>query len=141
MFQKLGLQLYTVRDYMNDEASIDETFARLVKMGYTEGQTAGSNVELPAFAELAKKHGMSIVGTYYDFGKIVNDPKATMALHDKLGTKNVGIGGMPGDARTSYDGLMKFIETFNKSAELSLSFSQIPDTCELKVFLRVCQDP
>lgn len=118
MFQKLGLQLYTVRDYMNDEASIDETFARLVKMGYTEGQTAGSNVELPAFAELANKHGMSIVGTHYDFGKIVNDPKATMALHDKLGTKNVGIGGMPGDARTSYDGLMKFIETFNKSAEL-----------------------
>ena len=45
MFSKLGLQLYTVRDYMNDEASIDETFARLVKMGYTEGQTAGSNVE------------------------------------------------------------------------------------------------
>ena len=118
MFQKLGLQLYTVRDYMNDEASIDETFARLVKMGYTEGQTAGANVELPAFAELAKKHGMSIVGTHYDFDKIVNDPKATMALHDKLGTKNVGIGGMPGDARHSYDGLMKFIETFNKSAEL-----------------------
>jgi len=118
MFQKLGLQLYTVRDYMTDEKSIDETFARLVAMGYTEGQTAGSNVELPAFAELAKKHGMSIVGTHYDFDKIVNDPAATMALHDKLGTKNVGIGGMPGDARHSYDGLMKFIETFNKSAEL-----------------------
>ena len=31
MFQKLGLQLYKVRDYMNDEASLDETFARLVK--------------------------------------------------------------------------------------------------------------
>jgi sugar phosphate isomerase/epimerase len=87
-------------------------------MGYTEGQTAGSNVELPMYAELAKKHGMSIVGTHYDFGKIVNDPAFTMALHDKLGTKNVGIGGMPGDARGSYDGLMKFIETFNKSAEL-----------------------
>ena len=118
MFQKLGLQLYTVRDYMNDEASLDETFARLVKMGYTEGQTAGSNVELPAYAALAQKHGMRIVGTHYDFDKIVNDPKATMALHDQLGTKNVGIGGMPGEARQSYDGLMQFIETFNKSAEL-----------------------
>jgi sugar phosphate isomerase/epimerase len=87
-------------------------------MGYTEGQTAGANVELPMFADLAKKHGMSIVGTHYDFVKIVNDPKATMALHDKLGTKNVGIGGMPGEARESYDGLMKFIETFNQSAAL-----------------------
>ena len=118
MFKKLGLQLYTVRDYMKDEASIDETLARLVKMGYTEGQTAGSNVELPMCAELAKKHGMSIVGTHYDFDKIVHDPKATMALHDKLGTKNVGIGGMPGDARGSYDALMQFIEAFNNAAAL-----------------------
>ena len=118
MFKKLGLQLYTVRDYMTDEKSLDSTFEKLVKMGYTEGQTAGANVENPAYAELAKKHGMSIVGTHYDFGKIVNSPDATMKLHDALGTKNVGIGGMPGDARESYDNLMKFIETFNKTAQL-----------------------
>ena len=118
MFKKLGLQLYTARDYMTDEKSIGETFEKLVKMGYTEGQTAGGNVELPAFAELAKKYGMAIVGTHYDFGKIVYAPAATMKLHDTLGTKNVGIGGMPGDARTSYDNLMKFIETFNKTAAL-----------------------
>ena len=118
MFKKLGLQLFTVRDYMTDEKSIDETFARLVKMGYTEGQTAGMNIELPMYAELAKKHGMSIVGTHYDFVKIQNDPKATMELHDKLGTKNVGIGGMPFEARYNYDSFMKFIEDFNKCAEL-----------------------
>ena len=118
MFTKLGLQLYTVRDYMTDEKSLDSTFEKLVKMGYTEGQTAGANVENPAYAELAKKHGMTIVGTHYDFAKIVNAPEATMKLHDALGTKNVGVGGMPSDARDSYDNLMKFIETFNKTAEL-----------------------
>ena len=118
MFSKLGLQLYTARDYMTDEASLDATFEKLVKMGYTEGQTAGANIELPCFAALAKKHGMTIVGTHYDFGKIVNSPEATMKLHTELGTTNVGIGGMPGDAITSYDALMSFIETFNKTAEL-----------------------
>ena len=118
MFKKLGLQLYTTRDFMADEKSIGQTFERLVKMGYTEGQTAGDNIELPGFADLAKKYGMTIVGTHYDFNKIVNNPKGTMALHDSLGTKNVGIGGMPGDARKNYDNLMKFIETFNKTAEL-----------------------
>ena len=61
MFKKLGLQLYTVRDYLNDEKSIDETFGKLVSLGYTEGQTAGLNVENPAYAELAKKHGITIV--------------------------------------------------------------------------------
>ena len=118
MFKKLGLQLYTVRDYLNDEKSMDETFEKLVALGYTEGQTAGLNVEDPAYAKLAAKHGMTIVGTHYDYNKIVNAPEDTMKLHDALGTKNVGIGGMPGDARASYDALMKFIETFNKTSEI-----------------------
>ena len=118
MFKNLGVQLYTVRDYMTDEKSIGETFERLVKMGYTEGHTAGDNVEMPCYAELAKSCGMKIVGTHYDYNNIVNNPKETMALHDKLGTVNVGIGGMPGSARTSYDELKRFIEVFNKTAEL-----------------------
>ena len=118
MFKKLGLQLYTVRDYLNDEKSIDETFGKLVSLGYTEGQTAGLNVENPAYAELAKKHGITIVGTHYDYNKIVNEADATMKLHDALGAKNVGIGCMPNEARASYDALMSFIDTFNKTAEL-----------------------
>ena len=118
MFNKLGLQLYTVRDYMKDDYCIGNTFRHLVNMGYTEGQTAGANIENPAFAKLAKEYGMAIVGTHYDFGKIVNSPAATMKLHDELGTKNVGIGGMPGDARESYDALMRFIETFNATAKI-----------------------
>ena len=118
MFNKLGLQLYTVRDFMTDEMGIEKTFERLAKMGYTEGHTAGDNVELPCYAELANRYGMKIVGTHYDFNKIVNSPKETMALHQKLGTTNVGIGGMPGDARRNYDNLMSFIDTFNKTAEL-----------------------
>ena len=84
MFNKLGLQLYTVRDFMTDEMGIEKTFERLVKMGYTEGHTAGDNVELPCYAELANRYGMNIVGTHYDFNKIVNAPKATMELHQKL---------------------------------------------------------
>ena len=44
--------------------------------------------------------------------------EATREIPTELGTKNVGIGGMPGDARGSYDGLMKFIETFNETAAL-----------------------
>lgn len=118
MFKKLGLQLYTVRDYMKDEKSIGETFERLVRMGYTEGQTAGACIELPFFADIAKKSGMTIIGTLYDFDKIVSDPEKTMALHDALGTKHIGIGSMPQAVRRDYDALMRFIETFNSAAEV-----------------------
>ncbi len=118
MFKKLGLQLYTVRDYMKDEESLDKTFEQLVAMGYTEGQTAGNAVPAAIFGDLAKKHGFSIIGTHYNYDEIVNNPAETMKVHNMWGTKNVGIGGMPGDARKDYDNLMKFIETFNKTAEL-----------------------
>ena len=119
MFNKLGLQLYTIRNTMNNAAEIEESYAKLQAMGYTEAHTAGlPKVTDEEFAALAKKYGISIIGTHYDYGKIINSPDETMKAHDIYGTKNVGIGGMPGDARTSYDGLMKFIETFNKTAEI-----------------------
>ena len=114
MFSKLGLQFYTVRDYMKDEKSINETFEKLVEIGYTEGQTAGQRSE--EFAKLAKKHGISIVGTHIGYEEIVNDINGTIKLHEMLGTKNIGIGGMPADARRDYDALMRFIEGYNKAA-------------------------
>ena len=59
MFSKLGLQIYTVRDYMQDEKAIEETFEKLAAIGYTEGQTAGKESE--EYARLAKKYGIDIV--------------------------------------------------------------------------------
>ena len=117
--KNLGLQLFTIRDFMKSEEDIDRSFARLAELGYTEGQTAG----LPAvcdevFASLAKKHGIDIVGTHYVWDKIVNEPDAVRKTHEIWGTKNIGIGGMPPEARGNYDSLMKFIEQFNASAAL-----------------------
>ena len=116
--KNLGLQLYTIRDFMNSEKEIDESFAKIAELGYTEGQTA----RLPAvsdeqFVALAKKHGIKIVGTHYVYDKIINEPDAVMKTHDLWETKNIGIGCMPPVARESYDNLMSFIETFNKAAE------------------------
>ena len=118
MFEKLGLQLYTVRDYLSDPSLADYTFARLAEMGYTEAQTAGNAFDAKLFGELAAKNGVKIVGTHYDYKKIFNDPEGTMEVHRLWGTTNVGIGGMPSVARTSLDELKKFVEDYNRSAEL-----------------------
>lgn len=119
MFNKLGIQLYTVRDKMKTAEEIDGSYAHLKALGYTEAHTAGlacvSDVE---FAALAKKHGISIIGTHYDYNKIITSPDETMRVHELYGTHNVGIGGMPGEARENYDALMRFIETFNKTASV-----------------------
>lgn len=69
-------------------------------------------------AKLARKHGIEIVGTHYNTQKIFENHDETIATHKLLGTTNIGIGGMPGEARDSYDNLIAFIEKFNKAAEI-----------------------
>ena len=41
MIEKLGLQLFTIRDTMNNAENIRESFRKIRALGYTVGQTAG----------------------------------------------------------------------------------------------------
>ena len=118
MIKKLGLQVYTIRSAMTDEASIDESFKRISEIGYSEIQTAGCPVAPEVYGELAAKHGLDIVGTHYDWDAILNNYDETVRIHRLWKTSNIGIGGMPGDARKDYDALMRFIEDFNRAASL-----------------------
>lgn len=117
MFKKLGVQLYTVRDYLQDPDFADVAFAKLAELGYTEAHTAGNAFDAKLFCELMKKHGISIIGTHYDYKKIMNNPEETMEIHRMWGTTNIGIGGMPSAARKDPDELKNFIRDYNKMAE------------------------
>ena len=108
--------MYTVRDHVGDEAALDRTFERMAEIGYTEAQTAGR--ESAEYAKIAKKHGITIVGTHYNYDEIINNVDATIKLHEALGTTNVGIGAMPYDARTDVEKFYQFVESFNKAAEI-----------------------
>lgn len=110
---KLGVQLYTVRDFMNTEEDIKRTFDKLKKLGYDEAQTAGCNVDYETFGRLAKEAGITIVGTHDSFDVMLNDPKQAMANHDMLGTKIMGIGGF---FKKEMDQVLQFIENANTVA-------------------------
>ena len=116
--KEFGLQLYSVRDHMTDEAGIKETFQKLAEMGYTHGQTAGTYdfIAPEKFAQYAHEAGMTICGTHYSWDRIRDDVEGTVAYHKALGTTNVGIGGMPFDARANLDALNAFIDEFNATA-------------------------
>ena len=118
MFQKLGVQLFTIRDYMMDPEFADLSFRRLREMGYTEAQAAGNAFDAKLFGELLAKNGIRIVGNHYNFDAIVNRPEETMELHRMWGTTNVGIGGIPHEARSGVKEMKKFIDLFNKTAEI-----------------------
>ena len=111
MFKKLGLQLYTVRDYLTDPESTDKAFARLAELGYTEAQTAGTDYfGAKEFGDLAKKHGISIVGTHYNWNEILTNPEKVIEVHKTWNTKFLGIGGSPAETRTDLKKMMEYLD-------------------------------
>ncbi len=119
MIKKLGFQAWTIRDYMNDPEFTDISFRRVRELGYTEIQTAGDFVGgYEMYADLAKKNGLTVIGTHYDYDRIINDPETTIRDHKILGTTNIGIGGLPHWARQSVPAMRDFINTYNRMAEL-----------------------
>lgn len=50
---KIGVQLWTVRDYMNTEEQIRDTFHKIKNLGYDQVQTAGCPIPYDVFGALA----------------------------------------------------------------------------------------
>lgn len=113
--KKIGVQLFTVRDYMKDEEQLKTTFEKLKKLGFDEAQTAGCTVPFDKFGEIAKNAGIDIIGTHEDFNMMVGDPEKAMMLHDDLGAKIMGIGGFFSEGMQGY---IDFVEKANKLCEV-----------------------
>ena len=117
MFQNLGLQLYTIRQFLFDPEFADLSFRRVHEMGYTEAHVAGYSFDATLFGELLKKNGLRIVGNHASLEDILYHPEQVIDFHRAWGTTNVGIGGIPNEARASVEGLKKFVQQYNVAAE------------------------
>ena len=94
MIKNLGIQLYTIRDYMKSADDIRAAFTKLKELGYTEAQTAGSGeITYEELGEIAKDCGILIQGTHYDMDTMENDFEKTIRDHKAMGTTNCGNGG------------------------------------------------
>ena len=107
---KLGLQLYTIRNTMNDAENIRESFRKMKALGYDIGQTAGCAIPYAEFGKIAAEEGIEICGTHDDFGMMLNDPAKAMEVHRALGASCMGIGGF---GAGSVEEVEKFIEQAN----------------------------
>lgn len=96
MIEKLGVQLYTVREFLNDEEQVRDTFRKLKSLGYDQAQTAGCKIPYEAFGRIAREEGIEIVGTHDNFDMMVNDFDQAYRNHQLLGTNIMGIGGFFG---------------------------------------------
>lgn len=90
---KIGVQLWTVKDFMKSEEEIKETFQRIKSMGYDQVQTARCPIPYETFGVLAAEAGLEIVGTHDDFNLMCEDFDRAYENHRLLHTKLMGIGG------------------------------------------------
>lgn len=122
--KEIGLQLYTIRDFMKNEEDIRESFQKMRKYGYTQAQTAGCAIPYADFGRIAKEEGIQIVGTHDNFNLMVSDFDQALENHMILGTTNMGIGG---NRSSSVDEVKAFIEKANmigeKAAKYGMKFT------------------
>ena len=57
MIKKIGVQLYTIRDYMQTAEDIRASFKKLKAMGYDQGQTAGCAIPYEEYGKIAAEEG------------------------------------------------------------------------------------
>jgi len=118
--EKLGLQLFTIRDFLKTPEDVKKSFTKLVELGYKEGQTATADwygMGAEKFRDICKETGLSICGTHYSYDIIVNETDRAMKEHEIVGTTNIGIGGAPNLGSMTLESTKEFVEKFNIAAE------------------------
>ena len=124
IIRELGIQLYTIREFMQNEKDIRESFRKLREYGYTQAQTGGCEIPYRDFGRIVWEEGIEIVGTHVDFDRMVNDFEQALENHRLLNTDNMGIGGMHFG---SVDEIKAFIEKANlvgeKAAKEGMKFT------------------
>ncbi|MBQ3554341.1 MAG: sugar phosphate isomerase/epimerase [Clostridia bacterium] len=109
---KIGVQLYTIREFTTTEQDIRESFRKIKALGYDQAQTAGCKISYELFGQIARDEGIEIVGTHDNFEEMCDDFETSLKKHQFLGTNIMGIGGCP-----IYD-LKGYEEFFRKANEI-----------------------
>ncbi|MBP3370131.1 MAG: sugar phosphate isomerase/epimerase [Clostridia bacterium] len=113
----LGLNLFSIRNYLDSEEHFLEAANKLKAMGYSHMQFSGAPFDAPMIKRVIDATGMKVVLTHVPMDRIINDTEALMDEHESIGCKNIGLGAMPGDAIREYDKAVKTIAALNEAGE------------------------
>jgi len=113
---KLGVQMYTVRDYLKNETEIESSLRKIKAMGYDMVQLSGLGpCDNDRLAGWVRELGIEVCGTHSPWER-VEDPaelKKLIGEHKKLGASDIGLGMKPGIFPDSYEGYTDFIKKIN----------------------------
>jgi sugar phosphate isomerase/epimerase len=113
--EKIGLQLYTVRDKMKED--FEGTLARVAEIGYKEVEFAGYFNHSPADVRaILDRHGLSAPSTHV--GDISPDAwKASLDAAHAIGHEYIVVPWIPEERRKTLDDWRKVAADFNRAAQ------------------------
>ena len=114
---EVGLNLFSLYKYIQNEDGLVSTVLRLKDMGYSYMQFSGAPFDGKMIARVAQKTGMPFTLTHVPFARIVDDTDALMEEHSLFGCTRIGLGAMPSEAFADIDVCKKTIEKLNRAAE------------------------
>ncbi len=93
---KLGAQLFTMRDFTQNERDFDYTLEKMAEIGYKTVQVSAiGQISATKVREICDKHGLEIAITHTNPDRILYDTENVIKEHDIMGCKYIGIGAMP----------------------------------------------
>ena len=115
---KLGAQLYTVRQYTQNEKDFAETMKKIAAIGYKYAQVSGIGGDISPYSikKIAEDNNIKVILTHTSPARIKDETEKVIEDHDIFNCDGIGIGGMFGHERTE-DGYKKFIDDFSPAVE------------------------
>lgn len=114
---KVGLNLYSIRTLISNEADFLSTAEKLRDMGYSYLQYSGAELIPDRIKRVSEASGLPIYLTHVPLDRIINDTDRLMEDHSVFGCKNIGLGGTGAQAIIDKDNRKKMVEALNAAAE------------------------
>lgn len=123
---QIGAQLYSVRDHCQDPVEMLKCMKEIKAIGYNICQLSGHNKEFTAeqLKGMLDESGLTCACTHISFQEMEEDTDKVIKDHKTLECAYPGIGGLPGEFRTSPEGYIEFAKRASKIAEKMLDNGQ-----------------
>jgi len=116
----LGVQGFTVRDYMGDKKQLEETFKKIADIGYNGIQTdIPSYIDIHELKEMLSGYGLrslTVDGSAYD---IIDKPEPIITAAHILGIDLVFVESIPVEMRNSEDDYHRFAADLNRAGKIA----------------------
>jgi sugar phosphate isomerase/epimerase len=116
--EKIGLQLYTVRDQM--KADFDGTIAKVASIGYKEVEFAGYFGRTPEQVRaVIDRNGLASPSCHVEYAVLSDQWPSVIESSKTIGQSYIVCPWIPEEIRKQPDGWKRAIDTFNHAGEIS----------------------